>query len=195
MEEYKDLKIDGAIVDGWKISNLGNILVNGKSKLPYENGNGYKRVYVSLYGKMYVHRLVAMTFLDNPENLEYINHKDGNRSNNFVDNLEWCTATQNIQHSYDFLNRIRKGAEKERNAYFGKRGKDHPVSIPVVGIFPDGTVKYYESCKHAAEQEGLNPSHISGCINGKRKTHGGIVWRKQNGWIGDTSEKRTETST
>ena len=65
-------------------------------------GNRYNRVNLSINGKqvrMYVHRLVAEVYLDNPENKKQVNHIDGNRYNNNVDNLEWCTRKENMEHA------------------------------------------------------------------------------------------------
>ena len=77
---------------------------------------GYK--YVTLYksGELYqgisVHRLVALTYIDNPEGKAWVNHKDGNKSNNSVNNLEWTTISENIQHSIKTgLRKYKKGAE------------------------------------------------------------------------------------
>lgn len=76
---------------------------------------------VTLYGngiswKIAVHRLVAWTFLKNPLNLPTVNHKDGNPGNNCVNNLEWCSYSENIKHSFRKLNRKvwNKGLRKKR---------------------------------------------------------------------------------
>ena len=80
------------------------IYLSKEKKLkPYNNGYGYMLVDMRKNGKRYmrlVHRLVADAFIPNPNNLPQINHKDGNKSNNCIDNLEWCTYKQNIIHSW-----------------------------------------------------------------------------------------------
>lgn len=66
--------------------------------------NGYKRVIVSKDGKarkLSVHRLVAKAFVLNPEGKSQVNHKDGDKTNNFAWNLEWATASENTQHAFD----------------------------------------------------------------------------------------------
>lgn len=76
----------------------------------YDNGNGYLKV--NLYDvngkckKKYVHRLVAEAFLNNPLNKPNINHIDNNRSNNNINNLEWCTQSENIKHAVKHGNYI-----------------------------------------------------------------------------------------
>ncbi|CAH6421814.1 HNH endonuclease [uncultured virus] len=78
---------------------------------PYKNESGY---YVVSFKKnkknikKYLHRIVAETFIDNPQNKEQVNHRDGNPSNNHVDNLEWVTCSENIQHSFNVLRKNRK---------------------------------------------------------------------------------------
>lgn len=64
--------------------------------------NGYKLITLSKKKTYSIHRLVAETFLENPENKLEVNHKDSNRANNSVDNLEWVTKSENIQHSYSY---------------------------------------------------------------------------------------------
>jgi HNH endonuclease. len=68
-----------------------------------DNGNGYKQVQIMRGCKRYtryVHRLVAECFIDNPDGLPEINHKDGNKLNNSADNLEWCNHSDNLKHAY-----------------------------------------------------------------------------------------------
>lgn len=76
-------------------------LIKGRTLGQYDNGNGYLQINVSIDGKKstkYVHRLVAQTFIANPDNLPQVNHKDCNTRNNSVENLEWCTPKYNCQY-------------------------------------------------------------------------------------------------
>jgi len=99
----------------YQVSNFGNVRsldrlnsrgqrIKGVTLRPQDNTKGYK--YVTLFKgsrtdkeNMYIHRLVASAFLEGNE--ETVNHKDGNKSNNHVDNLEWATRSENTQHAYD----------------------------------------------------------------------------------------------
>lgn len=77
-------------------------LIGPSGEIPgRDNGFGYKMVQLRLNGKMkniYIHRLVAMTFIPNPENKPCVGHKDHDRANNSVENLYWCTHAENTQH-------------------------------------------------------------------------------------------------
>ena len=116
----------------YKISNLGRVIsigryyknqfgnsnVKTKDRIlkQYKTTNGYMQVDLCLdskYIKIGVHRLVAIAFIENPENKPEVNHIDGNRKNNCLTNLEWCTHGKNIQHSYKLENRSALG---ENNA-------------------------------------------------------------------------------
>lgn len=87
------------------VSNKGNVIVSDTNKQAriFDNGNGYKQVQIMRKGKRYtryVHRLVAESFVPNPDHLPEINHKDGNKNNNSVENLEWCNHTENMLHAF-----------------------------------------------------------------------------------------------
>lgn len=90
---------------GFEITTLG-IIRNIKTqniKSQYISSTGYYMISVSVKNKSKpkrVHRLLAQTFIPNPENLPMINHKDGNKLNNSLDNLEWCNQLGNMQHAF-----------------------------------------------------------------------------------------------
>ncbi len=102
----------------YQISNLGNvrsldrfITINnklsfkkGKIMVVSENNKEYKQISLSKNNKLKtfkIHRLIALAFIPNPNNYPYVNHIDGNKKNNNIINLEWCTAQMNIKHAYD----------------------------------------------------------------------------------------------
>lgn len=98
----KETKYSGYFVD--KKGNVYSSKANKghlfKQKIPQKSNSGY--LYVSINNKMvYIHRLVAETFIENPENKPQVNHKDFNKENNCVENLEWVTQTENINHLKD----------------------------------------------------------------------------------------------
>lgn len=91
--------------DGFKATKDGQIIgKRGKPLIGHIDRCGYREVLLSENGKTIqcrVHRLIAETFIPNPTNLPCVNHKDGNKLNNSVDNLEWCTHSENTRHAYE----------------------------------------------------------------------------------------------
>ena len=86
-----------------EVSNFGEVKSHGKIIKGEITSGGYCRVHISHNGveyKFLVHRLVAEAFIPNPKRLPEVNHKDGNKQNNSVDNLEWCTRSQNTSHAF-----------------------------------------------------------------------------------------------
>jgi len=92
----------------YQISNIGRVKSYKNNKITilknYTNNKGYPEVNLKYNSKkkhLMIHRLIAIYFIDNPENLPEVNHKDGNKLNYKINNLEWCTHAENIQHAYD----------------------------------------------------------------------------------------------
>jgi hypothetical protein len=155
-EIWKEVIVENNI---FKISNKGRVK-DKKDRVSYgsEKG-GYKRVNSSCKTTktMLIHRLVAIAFIPNPENKPDINHIDGNKSNNDVSNLEWCTSSENIQHSIDIL-----GTRLKSVCQYTKEG-----------VF----IKEFKSIKLASEKTKSNKNGISGTCKGIRKTSGGFIWK------------------
>ena len=146
--------------------------VHGRIMIPFDNGTGYKQVYLCKNGKTkvhYVHRLVALHFIENPNNFLEINHKDEDKTNNCVDNLEWCTREYNI--NYGTIN-IRK-SQKQLN--------DKNKSKVVLQYSLDGTfIKEWKSTKDVQRNLGFDNSHISKCCRNIIKTSYGYIWKYKN---------------
>ena len=144
----------------YSISEDGEIR-NSKGKIIKGeiSNNGYRRVSLSnndvKHKKMSVHRLVAETYIPNPHNYPEVNHKNENKLDNNVNNLEWCSTLDNLNHS--------RVIEKASVAKFRK------VKCITTG-------KIYNSIKEAADELGLYHSNIVACCNGRRATCGGLEW-------------------
>lgn len=141
----------------YQVSNKGRVMNcrNGKILKPMKNSSGYIYVRLSRDGFMknyLVHRLVAMAFIPNPDNLPFINHKDEVKTNSCVENLEWCTAKYNLEYSGIIekgLKVCNKFKKKPIEAY--KEGE-------LIGVF--------ESQQECARQLGLSHGNIWCVLNG-----------------------------
>lgn len=140
---------------------------------PSIKSSGYK--HLGLHGensRVYyqtIHRLVALAFIPNPNNLEQVNHIDGNKLNNDITNLEWVSRKKNISHSYQLGLSTRF-----------KKGQYRPVlQYDLEGNF----IRRYDFTSDAIKAIGLNKSSrasITRCCKGKQKTCGGYIWRYEN---------------
>ena len=105
----------------YKISNIGNAInALGKYTPQETKPNGYKSVCLyknKISTKYYVHRLVANAFIQNKNNYKVVHHIDHNKSNNCVDNLEWCTHSMNLKYAYD-------NGKRQNTCYFGENAKN-----------------------------------------------------------------------
>lgn len=185
-EEWRTAVYDGEIYEElYKVSNLGKILSlnyknTGKAELmtPFERPDGYLEVKLRKNRKRkkcYVHRLVAETFLPNPENLPEVNHKDEDKTNNFVflnedgtvnkkkSNLEWKNHRDNCNHG----TRNERIAKTKTN---GKRSK-RVLQLSLSGDF----IKEWESTNECG-RNGFDQSAVAKCCRGERKSHKGFRW-------------------
>lgn len=134
-----------------------------------ENAKGYLQIGLAKGGKRTtkkVHRLVAEMFIPNPNNLPQVNHIDGNKKNNNVENLEWCTNKYNIEEAW------KMGLAK------GKRGEKHPHSKSVNQYDLNGNfIKKWNCMIDIKNELGYLDSSISLCCRGKYKKAYGYIWK------------------
>ena len=149
----------------YQVSNWGRIksIKFGKERILKQNircGYYYVNLYKNNIKKQYpVHRLVAEAFIDNPDNLFQVNHRDENKLNNNVDNLEWCDAKYNI----NFGTCIERRSKKK--------------SKPVLQYDLEGNfIKEWESIAEC-NRNGFNQGNIWMCCQGKLKKYKGFIWR------------------
>lgn len=143
-----------------KVSNMGNV-ISCKRGAPYAlkvcyNNCGYQQVSAGSgsSSKQLVHRMVAETWISNPNHHRDVNHINGNKDDNRVKNLEWVTHRQNICHA------MRTGLMK-----------GGPIRIVETG-------EVFESIRECARRIGCSSGHISECLTGKRSTYRGYHFER-----------------
>ena len=142
-----------------KVSNKGNV-VSCKRGAPYplkmrHNNSGYQMVHVAHASSQLVHRMVAETWIPNPNHGKQVNHINGDKDDNRVENLEWVTPSQNLCHAF------RTGLKKPAGGL-----EATPVRIVETG-------EIFESISECARRIGGAHSSIRNCLAGKQSTHRG----------------------
>ena len=185
-EEWKDIP---GYEGKYRVSNRGEIVSihykrsikeNPQPLVPRES-NGYLYVVLSKNNKVKVakpHRLVAELFIPNPDNKPYVNHKDGNKQNNSVENLEWVTPLENNLHMYHVLKK------HPMNGYRWDKSK-HSKRVEQYYTSPEGYsyhIATYANSVVAGLINGVCSRRITACCNQKNgaRQSGGYVWKYED---------------
>ena len=174
-------------ISGIEVSTLGRVRMmdrvvsseestkffKGRILKQNNTGNGYLQLGVKVSLKWVnksVHRLVAETFLPNPDNLPQVNHKDNDRTNNNVNNLEWCTASYNIQYREKFGEAL-----------------GQPVFAINLATFE---VSRFRSQREASRAIGVHKTSIAAVIKGRRNPAGGYLFVNDDGHAVDVVKSK-----
>ena len=160
----------------YQASNLGRIR-NARTNLIRKNVKSfglYYTIILNVNGKQHlhlVHRLIAQTFIPNPDNKKEINHIDGNKHNNKIDNLEWVTRKENAIHS------IKNGLQTKEQLAKAVKSMIRSTQKPILQIKNGKVVAKYKSVREASRTIHCSPAGLSRCLNGKTNTVHGYQWR------------------
>ncbi len=167
----------------WNIKSLNYWRTWKEKLLNFNNSNLYSSIFLCkdwIKNNYTVHRIVSQTFIPNKENKPIINHKNWIKTDNSVENLEWCTHKENSQHAHDiWLCKItNNNFFKKNHPSKGKFWKDHFNSKKVNQYTKDGIfMKEWGSIIEIKRDLLINKWDISSCCNWKRKTAGWFIWK------------------
>ena len=164
LEQWKTIEE----AENYEVSNLGNIrnIFTKKILKGRPSASGYLQVSIkideeSCFKNQYIHRLVDQHWIDNPEHKEQVNHKDGNKSNNCITNLEWVTSSENLYHKSKLYGSNLKTSNR-RVGQYTKNGE---------------LIAEYDSIVKAAAAIGSPRVSVDAALNGRVYTLKGFVWK------------------
>ena len=167
----------------YEASNLGRIRSVYRYKRvlkPMISNTGYERVdlFKNRHRKQYsVHRLVAITFINNPDNKPFVNHRDENKINNCADNLEWVTHVENCRYGTAIERRTKHFDYSKRK--INNAGQIEACSKPIAQYTKDGRfVRNWKSASECARKNGWQISNIRRCCKKEYATAYGFVFRE-----------------
>lgn len=166
MEEWKDIKNYEGL---YQISSLGNVkslarnTTKGKILVKNLDKDGYQKVTLSKLGfhkQFSVHKLVAIAFIPNPNNFKEINHIDEDKTNNSINNLEWCTSKYNIHHG----------------TCINRRSSNRKIEIVQYDL-QGNFIKKWNGAVDVEKALNISRKQISACLKGKHKSASGFIWK------------------
>ena len=188
-EEWKDIEN----YPNYQISNLGRVRNKIKNRIikpSFNNKTGYLQNILCKNNKkklFLVHRLVAEAFIPNPDNKPQVNHISGIKTENIVSNLEWCTRSENIKHSFKLgLSHSNfKTKSGDKHHFYGKHHKEDAKRKMKISHYKkvfqfdknNNFIKEWNGIKEVEKILKISNGNISECCRGNRKTAGGYIWR------------------
>ena len=162
---------------GYTASDDGKVY--GKSGVELKDVLKVNYVYVRVNGKnVRKHRLIALAFIPNPDNLPEVNHKDCNTQHNWASNLEWCTRSDNVIHEFNTGGLTTEHMSRIAKLSTGGKQTARLHSIPILQIDTDGNViNRFSGIREASRITGIQSSGITRCCKGQYHQYKGYIWR------------------